>query len=1073
MRSPQLKHLVPEAPLALCQMLERGDQALEPPIRSEIFGLQRFAQHGKSLGLTHLHTGRQSSLETFVPRLRSNLVRLRTAYAYIGTQAHAGYDISPAAEWLLENFALLETQFKEVAEGMPAQYFRALPVMVGSPLAGLPRVYAIAWAFVAHTDSAFDESMLQHFLAAYQESCPLNLNELWALPTTLRVVLMENMRRLAERVAANKAARALANLCCDTIEHYDLDALDDILQIVTARGAGQVFLAQMVQRLQDNSCATHAHYLTWLAVVLHDYAAAQSHIVANQAADNLSVRNVVTALSTIGDADWAELVENSSALIGTMLQSDVFCAEQTMTRDSTLHAIERLARRAGRSELAVAQVLLQCIHSTPPHHSLRRAPGYWLAGPGRAMLLRDLQLRETTLRRWRAAWPLSNLQMYLGTAGLLTLGLQSLLLAHSANPWVAVLAVFAASEAVLALVNRMVSETARPVHLQRLAFAQGLPAAHRVMVVVPSMLVSADASQHLTHQLLLHYLPNPEPCAQFALLTDWCDAHAPNLDSDAERLHVAHAQIQALNAQYPPLDGDAPRFVLLHRGRNYCASERQWIGWERKRGKLELLVRALATGYSSDFFDLGADSRMASGTRYVLTLDSDTVLPPGRLRDLVGIAAHPMNAPVMDASGRRVVHGYGILQPRVVTPLPSRHDVSRYHWLFAGQVGVDPYSAPSSEVYQDLFGEGSFAGKGLLHVAAMYQTLNARLPQGLVLSHDLLEGALARCATVTDMSLIEDAPFHADVAAARLHRWTRGDWQLLPMLLAPKRFAVGAVNRWKMLDNLRRSLVAPASMLLVLLAVWSDAIHLGAACALVFAAYASGPLMGAVVALVPMRKNIALAPFYRHAATGLLRAVLGGVWNLALLAQHAARAIDRSLPVGQHGLPLMGSGDWNDGMNRVGEEGRGESVWLACFLCVIVARFVPLAQARGELERAARWQAAASGWRAALAAQAWDGGWYVRAFFDNGTPLGAQGNAECRIDLLVQVWAVLADSTAQDHQRLALDAADRLLVDRQWGLLRLLEPPLQHAQPQAGYIQSYPPGCGKTQGNTPMPGSGP
>ena len=269
----------------------------------------------------------------------------------------------------------------------------------------------------------------------------------------------------------------------------------------------------------------------------------------------------------------------------------------------------------------------------------------------------------------------------------------------------------------------------------------------------------------------------------------------------------------------PTTAGAAPRFLLLHRERHFSETEQRWIGWERKRGKLELLVAALAQDSAAAFLDLGAESRIAAGTRYILTLDSDTQLPPGRLRELVGVAAHPHNQPRLDPEGHIVVGGYGILQPRVVTPLPAPKDFTLYHWLFAGRCGIDPYSAASSEVYQDLFGEGTFTGKGLINVQAMHAVLGGRLPEGQVLSHDLLEGSMARCAAVTDITLIEDAPFHADVAASRVHRWMRGDWQLLPFLLQPLRYRLRAINLWKIFDNLRRSLVAPMSLALLLLAL--------------------------------------------------------------------------------------------------------------------------------------------------------------------------------------------------------------------------------------------------------------
>ena len=211
MKAAELRHLVPDAPAALGALLAAADGAVLPPIRSEIFGPERFAQHGRSLAMTHEAVLPAAREATFFPRLRSNIAMLRRAHAAIGAQAATGYDISPAAEWLLDNFHLIEAQLKAVHEGLPRSYFRTLPVLQGEPLAGLPRVYGVAWAFVAHTDSAFDEELLVHFLSAYQGTRELSLAEMWALPTTLRVVLVENLRRVAERLAVQKSARELAN----------------------------------------------------------------------------------------------------------------------------------------------------------------------------------------------------------------------------------------------------------------------------------------------------------------------------------------------------------------------------------------------------------------------------------------------------------------------------------------------------------------------------------------------------------------------------------------------------------------------------------------------------------------------------------------------------------------------------------------------------------------------------------------------------------------------------------------------------------------------------------------------
>ena len=907
MADSELLRVMPDAPRALCDILDSSQGPVQPPIRSEVFGLQRFAQHGRSLGDTHRAARASARAANFFPRLRSNISALRQAHLYIGTQSSTGHDNSPAAEWLLDNFHLIEAQLKEIHEGLPRSFYRALPVLLDPPLAGLPRIYGVAWAFVAHTDGAFDEDLLMYFLGAYQETRELSLSEMWALPTTLRVVLVENLRRLAERLAVNKAAREVANRCCDHIESYSVPALDQLLDLLSKRGVGPVFLAQMAQRLHDRRATREVRYHDWLSKALPDVAGIQTQQSVDQAADNLSVSNAVTSLRAIGDADWPEIVASTNSLMKLMLTSTMFKAEHVLTRDQTLHGIERLALRCGQSEVSVAKTLLDLMHATADDSSASAVASHWLRGPGQLTLLRALGVPG------RAVWPMRDfarhisLTVYLSALLLGTISLVTWIVQRYGPAWGdpavqvgltglgVALMLLPASEAVVAVVNRLISESAPPQHLPRLALGDGIPPDHRVIVVIPAMLTSAASIQDLVHRLHLHYLANPEHYAQFALLSDWTDADTAHADSDAALLASAKEQIRKLNTLYPDQVGDdisAPRFILLHRERQFSETERRWIGWERKRGKLELLITALAQGTSTPFLALGAESRLAADTRYILTLDSDTQLPPGRLRELVGVAAHPHNQPRLDVSGRQVASGYGILQPRVVTPLPEPRDFTYYHWLFAGQCGIDPYSAASSEVYQDLFGEGTFTGKGLLNVKAMHAVLSRRLPDGQVLSHDLLEGSLARCAAVTDITVIEDAPFHADVAASRVHRWTRGDWQLLPFLFQPIRYRFRLINRWKMLDNLRRSLVPPMSMGLLLLALSGATVSPWAALTLVLAAFSGGPVLGAVAGFSPSRDDLAKGHFYRQAATDLARALWGGLWHLSQLLQQALMSVD-------------------------------------------------------------------------------------------------------------------------------------------------------------------------------------
>jgi cyclic beta-1,2-glucan synthetase len=887
-----------------CRFLGPELGAVEPPIRAVIFGASRFSEHGRSLARAQEIAAAGEHRASFFPRLEQNVAVLREARSLLEAHARQGHHLAPAAGWLIDNGALLEQQLATVRQDLPRRYFQKLPHLRDAALAGLPRIYGLAWAWVAHTDSGLDEDLLELFLSAYQSQRELTLAELWAIPTTLRVVLIENLRRLAERAATAQAARDAAHRWVDQpAAHGDAGLLERLGNALQARGVIEAFALQLQRRSDDWPAAAAAQARAWLACHLPDPAGALQRQQQQAAEDHHSVRSAMTSLRGLDPVDWRGVLMRSNPALSRLQQQPVFAAEAEATQDLSLHEIERLARRTGLAESQVSDAVLQLSLAAAGSGATAAAtaPLYWLRGGGRTQLLQVLgRAHAGRLARLRRACRKVATPAYLATLLLATGGLVGALLHRAAAPdlpgwaWAvsAFLLAWPASEAVVAIVNRLISESLPPRRLPRLALADGIPVAQRTLVVIPALLTRADAAQALAGQLEQHHLANPERHAQFALLSDWGDADSAQDEGDAALLQAARSAVEQLNRRHPALPGEPLRFLLLHRERRWSDSEQAWIGWERKRGKLEQLIAWLATRGASPFIDLGALSTPAPAVRSVVTLDSDTDMPPGRLRELVAIAAHPMNAPVVDAKARRVSAGYGILQPRVAVPLPEPGALTPFHWLFSGQWGIDTYSAATSEIYEDLFAEGSFTGKGLLDVAAVHAVLSQRLPESQVLSHDLLEGALARCASVSDVTLVEDAPAHPDVAASRLHRWTRGDWQLLPFLLQPRRWPMAAINRWKIFDNLRRSLVAPLSLLLLLWVLASGALPVGVALWLVLAAHGAGPLLGAVGALAPQRDDLALGLFFGRTLQELARALLGTLWHLAQLLAQALRQAD-------------------------------------------------------------------------------------------------------------------------------------------------------------------------------------
>ncbi len=903
-RDPSLA--LPGLPADTLALLDALPQPVPEPVRSELFGAERFRQHGISLARAQpverrRRWRRRIRTPHFFPRIAANLRSVERARAYLEVSDRGSEVLRPAAEWLLDNFHLIEAQVPEIRNGLPASYYATLPKLREQPLIGLPRVYGIAWAFVAHTDSGFDAALLTQLLEAYQEVDQLTLGELWAVPSTLRVVLLENLARLAELAACHQAAQEAADLCFDQQDSVDLAAIDALHLALTRRGLAPVFLAQMIVRLRSHMGGDAPPWAAWLAAKAPDPGALLTQVHAMHAANNVSVSNAVSALHAINNLSWKPLIDQVSPVVQMLRRSPAFAADSELTQDQCTHAVERFARRLNCSESEVARRVIELATAAGDPVAIEGGSAHWLIGDGRTDLVRSLGGSEATVERpvprWlnRARGALYAGALIVGTVLLLSATTGEHSWRHLTSLAALALASLAAFECAASIVNRILAELVRVHRLPRIALEAGLEAEHRTLVVVPCLLSSPADAGTLAHRLEQHYLANPEAHTRYALLSDWPDAPEQTMPSDDSLLAAARAAVEALNQRHPATPGDDPRFALLHRARTWSEGENVWMGWERKRGKLEQLVAALAdpaARAASPFFDLGELSRLREGVRYLVTLDSDTVMPPGVLRTMVAIAAHPLNRPRFDPKTRRVVAGYGILQPGIAAPLPCDDEVTAFGWLFSGPWGFDVYNAGSSEIFQDVFGQGRFSGKGLLDVHAIHESLCGRVPENSLLSHDLYEGVWARTAHLSDVQLVESAPMHPDVAGSRLHRWTRGDWQLLPLVGSSLRGRVGALNLWKIFDNLRRSLLAPASLLLLWLCMATDALDPWTGLGLTAAAFGLGPVVGALAALLPARRDLALRHFAREGLRDLGRALGGTLWQLLTLPQAAARETD-------------------------------------------------------------------------------------------------------------------------------------------------------------------------------------
>jgi cyclic beta-1,2-glucan synthetase len=887
------------------------------PVRDELFGPERLDQHAESLAAAQPVTDWPPRVRSLQSRLGENAATLLAAYRASAAELESGRGVTPAAEWLLDNYHLVEDQIREIREDLPPGYYRQLPKLATGPFAGCPRVFGLAWAFVAHTDSHLDPVTLARFVSAYQRVQPLTIGELWAVAITLRIVLIENLRRLADQIHAARVERADAGALADRLLVAG-EARSALEAHIGARETGPVselFAAHLAKRLRDLDPRTNPA-LEWLDARLKLQGSsvdqAVEHAQRRQGASNVTVRNVITSMRLISDIDWAELFESVSLVDARLRSASRFEGMDFATRNLYRSAIEQLARGSSATELAIADAALAAARAEEGGTGLdveRRAdPGYHLIAEGRPSLERSIGFRPPP-RLWFNRFSVRlGIGGYVGAilivaAALLGGALWALGLAGAGPVWLIVIALCAilpVTDVGTALVDRAIAWSFGANPLPGLDFSAGVPSTYRTLVAVPTLLTSQADLLEQIGRLEIHHLAGAGGDMTFALVSDGVDASQEVLDGDAGLLAVAVEAIARLNRLYPPTSG-GDRFLLLHRRRLFNADEGVWMGWERKRGKLHELNRLLRGAADTSFMPLGGrPPHVPASVRYVITLDADTRLPRDAAVRLIGKMAHPLNRPSFDAEGRRVVGGYGILQPRVTPSLPVGREGSAYQRAFSAPGGVDPYAAAISDVYQDLFGEGSYTGKGVYDVDAFEAALAGRTPDNAMLSHDLFEGVFARAGLASDVEVIEDFPARYDVAARRQHRWTRGDWQLLPWVLGIGQGSAGlpSVGRGKMLDNLRRSLVAPTAMA-TLAACWllpPAAAFLGVA--LVLAALAIPSALHIVFSVVPARAGIHAGNHNRKLLADLRLAAAQIGLTIAFLPDQAWRmgdAIVRSL----------------------------------------------------------------------------------------------------------------------------------------------------------------------------------
>ncbi len=686
--------------------------------------------------------------------------------------------IPPSGEWLLDNYYLIEEQVDIIKKELTLEKYKTLP-----SVDGVSRIYIIAKELVNYTDANITENTIERFIMAYQTKKNLMMDELWIFPIMLKIALIEYIKKLCERITVSQ------------FQKFKVESL--IERIIKNKPQSE---QRFYKYKNITICAEATSYVEYLLYVLKKYGndgyeyinileneinkigTTTSDVIKvehyDQALRRVSMGNSITSIRSISRFNWVHLFERINSIDKILKQDKWYSKLDFDTRNMYREEIKNIAKISKTSEIYVATKVIEICEDG--EHI-----GKFLIGNDKEKLFKELggtrgmHKQSITLKTFEYI-----IAIYLPTI------LFSILLAKEKF----FIAIIPLSEIFVYIINRILSRTVKPQPLPKI---EEISEDVNTFVVVPTLLNSAERVKNIFSSIERYYIGNEMDNLYFALLGDVSEVDFEKMSYDDEVITVGKNEAKRLNEKY-----GKEIFFFLYRRRVYNEKQGKWLGYERKRGMLTEFNSLLLTGNSGTFqVNTIGKEILDKKIKYVITLDADTELVLESAKKLIGIMEHPLNKPVIKDG--IVTSGYGIVQPRVGISIESATS-SIFSKILAGSGGIDIYSTAESNVYQDVFGEAIFTGKGIYNVEIYQKVLDGEIPDNAVLSHDLLEGSYVRCGLATDVLLIDGFPSRVNSYMVRQARWTRGDWQIIKWLFSKK---INALSKYKIFDNLRRSLV--------------------------------------------------------------------------------------------------------------------------------------------------------------------------------------------------------------------------------------------------------------------------
>ncbi len=775
---------------------------------------EELKKYAKEMTVIPAVNGKKSCKRKLIRNLDKEYKNILDGCSFFESEIKSKIEVASCAEWLLDNLYLIKKEYKDIKVSVSGSYYRDLPVMKEGVMKGYPRVYYIVREMLSHTYGIVDEDTIESFISSYQENKILKDCELWVLPIMVRMALIQNISAVTGNMVLMQKEKDRAEITAGKIINSGKNTGEKI-------NFTSHFTEKFIRILRDN-LIEDAEIYDWINEELSKKDSSIGRMVSidhqKQGIYQVLMENSIKGIREICALNWRENFERLS-YVEQVLKTDpsgIYDKMDFRSKDYYRRRIEKLSPKIDVPESFIAKKAVECAGEVPEtSEKYEKHVGYYLIDKGMERLKEKIKPggKETT--------HIMTPEFYIGSVLFGTIFLDTLISGISfyfedLYFWQYILEIvillIPTSEIFISIFNWSINKLSEPRFIPKVEFKQGIPEQFSTAVVIPALTSHRTRIKALIDDLEVYYLANREENLYFVLLEDFKDSTRKKEPEDKALVDTALYEIKKLNEKYGTEGKD--KFYFLSRYRKYNERENKWIGWERKRGKLMEFNSLIRRDKNTSFDIISGDISNLYKVKYVITLDADTVLPKDTAKLLVGAMVHPLNVPYLD--NKKVVRGHGLMQPRISVGVVSANK-TLYSRIFSGQTGIDLYTTAVSDVYEDMFDEGIFTGKGIYDVDVFNSILRGEIPENTVLSHDLLEGSYVRAALLTDVELIDGYPAYYNSNCKRLHRWARGDWQLMPWIF--RKNSLNKLSRWKIFDNLRRSTVQPGVMLLIIIAL--------------------------------------------------------------------------------------------------------------------------------------------------------------------------------------------------------------------------------------------------------------